>query len=230
MSSIETLYLVFITTGFAVGFGHCIGMCGPIVASLSLNLKNRNIILPHLLYHSGRIVTYSILGGVMGMTGSFTRVTVSIVVIQKGVMILAGLVIVVMGLAMTGWISLGGIFRDYYNPDGFIARGFRRFSQIESTHAYFPLGLVLGLLPCGPVYTALIAAVRIGMEASTAFEAFLYGMGLMGSFGLGTVPALVLIAGLANMGWLKSRDIIYKAGSMLMIAVGIYFMVRGVQY
>ena len=93
MSSIEALYFVFITTGFAVGFGHCIGMCGPIVVSLSLNLKNRSIFLPHLFYHSGRIITYGVLGGVMGVTGSFTRVTAGIAVIQKGVMILAGLVI-----------------------------------------------------------------------------------------------------------------------------------------
>jgi len=222
--------LVFITTGFAVGFGHCIGMCGPIVVSLSLNLKNRSIFLPHLLYHSGRIVTYGVLGGVMGVTGSFTRVTACIAVVQQGVMILAGLMIVVMGLAMSGWIPLGRIFGDHYNPDGLITRGFRRFSQIDSTKAYFPLGVVLGLLPCGPVYTALIAAVRIGMEASNSAEAFLYGMGLMGSFGLGTIPALVLVAGLANIGWLKSRDVIYKVGSVLMIAVGIYFMIKGINY
>ena len=41
MSSIEALYLTFLTTGFVVGFGHCIGMCGPIVVSFSLNLKTK---------------------------------------------------------------------------------------------------------------------------------------------------------------------------------------------
>ena len=36
MSSIDTILLLFLATGFTVGFGHCIGMCGPIVVSLSL--------------------------------------------------------------------------------------------------------------------------------------------------------------------------------------------------
>ena len=39
MSSTDTLYLIFLVTGFTVGFGHCVGMCGPIVVSLSLNEK-----------------------------------------------------------------------------------------------------------------------------------------------------------------------------------------------
>ena len=230
MSSIETLYLTFFTTGFIVGFGHCIGMCGPIVVSFSLNLKTKGVMIPNLLYHVGRISTYAVLGGVMGASGSFTQITTGIVGLQKGAMIFAGIIIIVMGLGMSGWIPLGRIFGDYYHPEGIIARSFRKLSGIQSTAAFLPLGLLLGLLPCGPVYTALIAAVRIGMEASTAPEAFLYGMGLMGSFGLGTIPALALVSGLANVGWLKSRDVIYKAGSLLMIAVGIYFVVRGIRY
>ena len=39
MNTPSALYLLFFATGFTVGFGHCIGMCGPIVVSLSLNLK-----------------------------------------------------------------------------------------------------------------------------------------------------------------------------------------------
>ena len=62
MSFIDPLYPVFLATGFAVGFGHCIGMCGPIVVSLSLNLKDKNLLIPHLLYNSGRVVTYVVLG------------------------------------------------------------------------------------------------------------------------------------------------------------------------
>ncbi|MBU0986467.1 MAG: sulfite exporter TauE/SafE family protein [Proteobacteria bacterium] len=230
MSSIEPLYLVFIATGFTVGFGHCIGMCGPIAVSLSLDLKHRSIWGPHLLYHSGRIMTYAVLGAIMGVTGSFTRVSAGIAGIQKGVMIFAGMVIVMMGFAMTGWVPLGRIFGDYYNPHGVISRSYGKLSGLKSTFAYLPLGLLLGLLPCGPVYTALIAAVRTGMEAESSIEAVFAGAGLMISFGLGTVPALLLVAGLADMGWLKNRAVIYKISSVLMIVVGIYFVVKGIRY
>jgi sulfite exporter TauE/SafE len=230
MSFIDPLYLIFLTTGFAVGFGHCIGMCGPIVVSLSLNLKGKNPLLPHLLYNTGRIITYTIMGGIMGATGSFTLVAAHIAGLQKGAMIFAGVMIIIMGLAMGGWLSLGRLFSDYYNPGNIVSRGFRRLSQLNSTAAYFPIGLLLGLLPCGPVYTALLAAAGSGMKATDIFEGILKGMAVMMLFGIGTVPALFIVAKLFDMGWLKRREIIYRIGTVLMIIVGIYFVVRGIRY
>jgi sulfite exporter TauE/SafE len=102
MWSTETIYFILFSSGLTVGFGHCIGMCGPIVASLSLTLKGRRVIVPHLLYNTGRITTYALLGGVMGATGSFTSVAARIASLQKGVMIFTGILIIVMGLAMAG--------------------------------------------------------------------------------------------------------------------------------
>ncbi len=230
MLSTETIYFVLFTTGLTVGFGHCIGMCGPIVVSLSLSLRGRTVVVPHLLYNGGRITTYGLLGGVMGASGSFTRVVASIVSLQKGVMILTGILIVVMGLAMAGWIPLGVIFGDYYNPQGVLSRGFRKLSEARSTGTYYPLGMLLGLLPCGPVYTALLAAARAGMETQSTLEGLLIGVGLMLSFGLGTVVALLLIAKLTDLGWLKRRDLIYKISSVLMVIVGVYFVVKAIRY
>lgn len=230
MSSIETLYIAFFTTGFFVGFGHCMGMCGPIVVSFSLNLRAKGVMAPNLLYHAGRITTYAVLGGVMGASGAFTRITAGIGGLQKGVMIFTGLMIIAMGLGMSGWVPLGRIFGDYCRFEGVIRRGFRKLSGIHSTAAYLPLGMLLGLLPCGPVYTALIAAARAGMEIQNSFKAVLAGMGLMAAFGIGTVPALLMVARLTGMGWLRSRDMIYKIGSVLMIAVGIYFVVKGIRF
>jgi sulfite exporter TauE/SafE len=230
MSFIDPLYPIFLVTGFTVGFGHCIGMCGPIVVSLSLNLKAKKILIPHLLYNTGRIITYSLLGGAMGATGSFTLVAAHIAGIQKGAMIFSGILIIVMGLAMSGWISFGKVFGDSYNPGGFVSKGFQRLSKIKSTATYFPIGLLLGLLPCSPVYTALLAAAGAGMEASDPAAAIVKGMGVMMCFGLGTVPALFLVAKLADMGWLKKREIIYRIGAVLMMAVGIYFVLRGIWY
>jgi sulfite exporter TauE/SafE len=205
-------------------------MCGPIVASLSLTLKGRGAIIPHLLYNTGRITTYALLGGVMGATGSFTSVAVRIVSLQKGVMILTGILIMVMGLAMAGWIPLGAIFADYCNPGGLLSRTFSRLSETRSTVTFYPLGMLLGLLPCGAVYTALVAAARAGMEAQNTFKGCLIGGGLMLSFGLGTIPSLLIVAKLADLGWLKRRDILYKVSSVLMVVLGIYFVVQGIRY
>ena len=230
MLSTETLYLLYLSTGFTVGFGHCIGMCGPIVVSLSLNLKEESVLFPHMLYHLGRIITYAIIGGGVAAAGSLTMITANIDTIQKGVMIFTGVLIMLMGLAMTGWIPLGNLFGDHSAPGGFISKGFGKLLNLKSTLIYLPLGLLLGLLPCGPVYTALLGAARAGMEGNTIFQGTLNGMGLMAAFGFGTVPALILVAKLADMGWLKSRAIIYKVGAVLMVIVGILFVVKGIRY
>lgn len=213
-----------------MGFGHCIGMCGPLVVSLSLNLKGKHLLLPHLLYNTGRVITYTVLGGIMGATGSFTLVAAHIAGIQKGAMIFAGILIIFMALAMSGWIPLGKVFGDHYNPDGVISRGYRKFSQVKSTATYFPIGLLLGLLPCGPVYTALLAAAGAGMNAAGTPEGVIKGMGVMMSFGIGTIPALFLVAKLVDLGWLKKREIIYRIGTILMIFVGLYFIISGIWY
>ena len=230
MLSIDPLYWLFLATGFTVGFGHCVGMCGPIVVSLSLNLQGRSIYMPHLLYNTGRVVTYALLGGVMGATGSFSMVAANIAGIQRGALIFAGILLILMALAMSGWLPLGKIFGDYYNPDGFVVKGFQRLTRTKSTWSYLPVGLLLGLLPCGPVYTALLAAAGAGMNAPSTAAGIAKGMGVMFCFGLGTVPALFLIAKLADMGWLKNRQIIYRIGTVLMLIVGVYFIYQGIVF
>jgi sulfite exporter TauE/SafE len=230
MWSTEGLFLAFFSSGFAVGFGHCVGMCGPVVVSFSLNLKERGAILPHLLYHAGRIGTYALLGAVAGATGSFTGLTAGIVGLQKAVMIFAGAFIVFMGLAMSGLAPPGRLFGDSIAPSGLLSRGFRRLSSLRSTWSYLPLGLLLGLLPCGPVYTALLAAARAGMEAAEPGHGLLIGTGLMLSFGLGTAPALLIVGKLAGLGWLTKRQMIYRGSAIIMILVGVYFVVSAIRY
>ena len=230
MLSTETLYLIYFSTGFTIGFGHCIGMCGPIVVSFSLNLKEKSIFVPQLLYHLGRIITYAILGGVVAAAGSLTMITANIDAIQKGVMMFTGALIMLMGLAMAGWVPLGKIFGDHSGPAGVISKGFGRLLKVQSTLVYLPLGSLLGLLPCGPVYTALLGAARAGMDTVSTYQGVLTGMGLMVAFGFGTVPALFLVAKLADLGWIKSRAIIYKVGAVLMIIVGIIFVVQAFRF
>lgn len=230
MWSTDFLFWVFLGTGFSVGFGHCLGMCGPIVISLTLNKAVRPVLVWHLLYHLGRIVTYCLLGAVMGATGSFTIVAAHLAGIQKGALIFSGALIIVMGLAMSGLVPLGRIFSSSQSLDGLMAGWYRRLATVRSPFSYLPIGLLLGLLPCGPVYTALLAAARAGMESSSPLQGMALGFGLMAAFGLGTVPALLLLAQLAGTGLLRLRDRVYKLSALLMVLVGVYFLIKGVLY
>jgi len=80
------------------------------------------------------------------------------------------------------------------------------------------------------VYTAMIAAARTGMEAESAPAGAAKGAGIMLAFGLGTVPALFLVAKLSDFRWLKSRATLYKLGALFMVGVGIYFVIKGIRY
>ena len=135
-----------------------------------------------------------------------------------------------MGLAMNEWLPFGRLLGREGPVKGILAKGFRKLSAIKSAYAYFPIGLLLGLLPCGPVYTALIAAAGTGIEAPNALYGFLSGAGLMVVFGLGTVPALILVAKLAGLGWLTSRRLIYRIGSVLMILAGLLYVIKGIRH
>jgi len=74
---------------------------------------------------------------------------------------------------------------DKYNPSGLISKSFRSLLNNKSGSVYYPLGILLGLLPCGPVYTALIGTARAGMEAKSIYQGILSGMGFMAPSVLG---------------------------------------------
>jgi uncharacterized protein len=227
---IDSLLATYLLTGITIGFGHCIGMCGPLVISFSLNLGDSNATLPHLMYHCGRIFTYTALGAMMGASGSFTIIAAHIRSLQIGAMLFAGVLVIIMGLAMGDWIPQIRFFSPQGAPAAFWARIFKKMSKSSSTASYFPIGLILGLLPCGPVYTALLGVARAGMAASNIYQGGYTGMALMAAFGLGTLPALFILGKAANTGWLKFRNSFYKAGAGIMVILGIYFIGTAIRY
>jgi uncharacterized protein len=72
------------------------------------------------------------------------------------------------------------------------------FKAPHSIGAYYPMGIVLGFLPCGLTYTALLAAARADMEAPHPFAGMLQGALMMMLFGTGTSPALILVGKVVN--------------------------------
>ncbi|MDP2646023.1 MAG: sulfite exporter TauE/SafE family protein [Desulfobacterales bacterium] len=224
------LYAVYFAAGLGAGVGHCMGMCGPIVVSFSFKLQGKNTFVPHLLYNAGRISTYALAGGTIGAMGSFARTAAGISWVQQGVMIFTGLVIVFMGITLAGWIPFKNPFSSDVGSKGILAKGFRRLHSVDSPWIYYPLGLLLGLLPCGAVYTALMAVAGAGMEAKSSAGGFLLGFGLMLAFGLGTVPVLLLLGKLSGTRWVQSVKILHQVAPLLMILLGGHFIVKGISY
>jgi len=210
-------YSLAFVSGLVGGFGHCIGMCGPIVAAFTLGGREKIRLAPHLLYNAGRIITYTFIGALMGLGGSFVNAAGRLAGFQNAVAVLAGLFMIVMGLGIAGLAPFatrggkgGGLFMRIAGP---VLEG-------GSELRFFPLGLLLGFLPCGLSWSIFAGAAATG----DMLRGFLFTL----SFGLATIPALLLF-GLV-VGWLGSRvrSVLYRASGAVIVVMGVIFVARGV--
>jgi len=206
-----------VISGLAIGgLGsfHCIGMCGPIALSLPFAGQGKiQAVWSLSLYHFGRALTYGILGILFGFLGTQFRIWG----LQQIVSILAGILL----LAFIWFhfkLRMPGTWYDSFQHK--IRAGLqKRLGSTFRTSTFFFIGLLNGLLPCGLVYVAIVAALTTG-------KLFLGGL-LMFSFGVGTMP---LMTGLIFFGRLISvthRHQINKAVPYLVSVMACLLILRG---
>lgn len=207
--------------GLLGGFGHCAGMCGPIVAAVSLAAGPRlgwQKTLPlHLAYNAGRVVTYALAGAAMGLLGSVVNIAGKAAGLQQAVAVLAGAMMIVMGLGAAGVLPWArrleqGVSSRLFSGAG----GLLRSGGLLRT---FLLGLLLGLLPCGLSWTAFVGSAATGGPAQGAAFAL--------AFALGTVPALLLVGGAAALLSVKLRGALFRVGGVAVALLGLLFLLRG---
>ena len=211
-----TLILAALGLGFASGF-HCIGMCGPIALSLGLSKKQQvNFHLQNLTYQFGRILTYSILGAIVGIVGEGFQLAG----FQKYISILAGILLITMAL-----FSFGGDFTTKIpaisNALLKVKINLGKLLRKTDYSSRFLTGVLNGFLPCGMVYMALTASLAAGgIWQSSTFMVF---------FGLGTFPfmfAAVLFGNILNA---TVRNKILKIVPVFMLILGALFILRGME-
>ncbi len=203
-----------------LGGTHCVSMCGGIVAALSVHAPGR---LPgqrqwpvHLAYSVGRITTYAALGAVMGAVGTAGLLFNDVLPIQLGLYVLANLMLVALGLYLTGFTRLlAPIERGGAHLWRRIQPLTQRFLPVKGVRQALPLGLLWGFLPCGLVYSVLTTALLTGSAVR--------GAALMLAFGLGTLPNLLL----AGMVFKRFRDItrhtsVRVAAGLLVLGFGLF--------
>jgi uncharacterized protein len=205
--------------GLIGSFGHCMGMCGPLVAMLGVTARRDGSRLPapaHVLYHSSRIGMYGLLGLAAGAAGSLVTLGGGLSTAASLLSLVLGIVVVVLGvsfIARTGWA--GRALWGGSALTGAMSRAVRR----GGTTGVMALGALNGLLPCGLVYSALFAAAAGGSA--------LRGGAAMVVFGVATMPVLIALGlGASRLG-ARTRDVLTKLAGVLIIAVGIQLMLRG---
>ncbi len=151
-----------------VGSPHCMGMCGGFAAACARPLRGA------ALWHAGRLATYAALGALAGALGGGVPGP-AWVPAALAVPLLLWFSASLAGLVPAGPARVPGL-----------ARLGAALARRDGSGWRFLLGLATGLLPCGMVYAALALAVAAGSAAG--------GAATMIVFGLGTVPALALLA------------------------------------
>lgn len=217
-------YISAFLVGF-LGIVHCAGMCGGIIGALTLGQGSESRVQKVsilLSYNLARILSYAIAGGLMGSFGWFATNWLDIHLAQGVLQLLAALFMLALGLYLGGWWfglnrveRFGSIIWKRVEPVG------RQLIPVTNFRQAFILGLVWGWLPCGLVYSVLIWTMSAG--------SFIDGALMMASFGLGTLPNLLLM-GLFAGSLLKyfQNNIVKKISGMMIIAFSAYLMVMAV--
>ena len=199
------------------GATHCIAMCGPLSASLSLSLGNQQRLLWFVA--TGKVLLYTALGALAGSLGAAMQPGIGGVLFW-----LSGMLLIVMGLYGLGLRgpseSLTGLIAPWVRP---VQRLTRWVWPIQSPLQALAWGGLWGLIPCGLVYSALAWSIT----ASSASEGALRMLGM----GLGTLPAAL------GTGWLGHRFGLWsktgrlgKVSGALLLLMGVYSIVLAIAH
>lgn len=193
---------------FALGLAgglHCVGMCGPIAVAVGKNYQ----------YSVGRVSSYTVLGTIAGAGGSL----LTLGAYEQLVSITCGMIMMILALLQLAlhWSPMPTSFMHRIAKP--IRLYFQRLLGKRTGLAYFGIGALNGLLPCGLVFSALFGA----MATTSALSGALF----MSCFGIGTLPVMVALA--FGGKWLqrKTRSRYRVVLPVLALLLGGVVMVRG---
>ena len=206
-------------TGFTLGAAgslHCIGMCGPLSLALPVHhFSKTGKLAALLLYQTGRILTYTAIGLIIGLAGRMIYVAGY----QQLFSIIMGSLILL--LAFLYFLNKTQIRIPFLNSF------YQRVQQIiirvlkssTSLFSFLFLGMANGLLPCGMVYIALATSLSFsGLEESAGF---------MAAFGAGTLPAMLLVGYAGMMIRPELRSGFRKLVPVFITLMGVILILRG---
>ena len=183
---------------------HCISMCGAINLYASASKEDAKIkrLKNPLLYNIGRLVSYTILGGIIGGIGKVFSINY---VVQNIIILIASIFMLIMSLSMLGIITIDSKIKKC------------RCFKIKTKNPFI-IGILNGFMPCGPLQAMQIYAL------STA--SIFYGVISMFLFCLGTIPLMLFFGSFINLCKGKAKVIINKIASVLILILSMLMLNR----
>jgi sulfite exporter TauE/SafE/copper chaperone CopZ/plastocyanin domain-containing protein len=197
---------------------HCAAMCGGINLSQCIPAtapaaippsrpeKRRTLLFPAILYNAGRVISYTTVGIIVGALGSVVSLSGRF---RGAVQLAAGVFMVIMGINMLGFFP--ALRRFNIHLPKFFAR---KIDEQKTAHKN-PLfiGLLNGLMPCGPLQAMQLYALSTGNPIAGGISMFLFSMG--------TVPLMFGIGALSSMLSKRFTARVTKAGAILVTVMGL---------
>ncbi|MEY4602589.1 MAG: hypothetical protein RL292_530 [Candidatus Parcubacteria bacterium] len=198
--------------GLVASVSSCLAVVGGLVLSLSATVSQDKIsdVKPMMLFHGGRLISFAILGGVLGSIGSAIGISFTVTAVLG---IITSIVMILLGLNLIGVFEKNMITL----PSGV----FNFFRKVEhKTIAPFLVGVGTFFLPCGFTQAMQVAALSSG--------SFLSGFLIMTAFALGTLPMLALLSfGSASFAQSKHAPLFFKSAGVLVIGLGAFALLSG---
>jgi len=216
---IEPFLAAQLSTAFVLGLlgaGHCLGMCGGIITSLSMaSGKDKTEWSFVGLYQVGRLSSYSAFGLLAGLLGSQLESLTSFPLLK----LISAALLILMGLYLSRlWMAIGLLEKLGSRLWARISPIASQLLPVRSRKQALLLGALWGWLPCGLVYTSLGYAIATANALTSAL--------FMLFFGLGTLPA-TLAAGAGSNAlktWLNKPFIRYFIAVILISFGGLLLL------
>lgn len=208
------LYTAFILG--LLGSFHCLGMCGPIAFALPLSRDNPlQMALQVVLYHTGRLITYSLIGVLFGLFGR----GLYLAGFQQRLSILVGIVMILLVIFPSNHLQKIQITKPLYSFISKVKSRLGHFLKRRSLTSFFMIGFLNGFLPCGLVYMAVFGSLASGSPGQGGLYMFM--------FGVGTVLLMTAAAVFGNFVNISFRNKIQKAIPIFVMIIGLLFILRG---
>lgn len=177
----------FFALGLVAGISSCAALVGGMVLSMSKQwsqiYSDKNSIWekfqPHLMFNTGRIVSYAFFGALLGALGSKLQISLGFTSL---IIIAVSIIMVFLAFQMLG-------FRTFRKFQFALPKSITRYvadeTNFKGRYMPFLMGVSSFFLPCGFTITSQGMALLSGNPVQGGF--------IMGFFALGTAPALLFI-------------------------------------
>jgi sulfite exporter TauE/SafE len=215
ITSSNVTYGTALLIGLIASISTCMAVVGGLVLSMSANFaKEGDRVRPQVLFHVGRLVSFVVLGGVIGALGSVFQFG------STGTFVLSlivAIVLLILGINLLDVFPWAKKFQ--VTLPSFMGTRLQSLKQLNHTLTPLLIGIATFFLPCGFTQSMQIYALTTG--------SFVTGALTMGAFALGTFPVLALLS-FSSLGISKKAQsgVFFKTAGLVVIFFGLFNLIN----